>query len=189
MTFILTRVFSFGQSCDTIEGRIFNCTDAKGKKNGIWKVQRKILNLSRHSGLGSKGGCKYFEYFRYETLAEGLYSDNKKTGIWKYYMDNGDMNYVEKEVTYNKNGTIIEKNYVDNSIIEFSNDSSIIKGYVWLNGDSIKIVYSNKKCSFKLNKSKVFKTFDCPNYYRFDFELWRLKYGHYNRDIKRITPH
>jgi hypothetical protein len=182
--FLLTSFTSFGQTCDTIEGKVFNCTDINGHKQGLWKEQRKILESTSYSGYGSKEGCRYSEKFRYKTLAEGLYSDNKKTGTWKYYEHNSNSTYVEREFTFNNNGTITEKNFIDNSVIEFSNDSTIIKGYIYHNGDTIDLAYSNKSGSFKLDKEKVILAFDCPDFNKFDYELLRLKCGMFDRKIR-----
>jgi len=181
--FLLTSFISFGQTCDTIDGKIFNCIDINGHRQGLWKEQKKILEYSSHSGLGSKEGCRYSEKFRHETLGEGYYSDNKKIGTWKYYGGNGHLAYVEKEVTLNKGGTITEKNFIDSSVFEFSKDSSIIKGYILHKGDTLNVAYSNGKGTFKFDNDKVILDFDCPDFNKFDCELLRLKYGIYDREI------
>jgi hypothetical protein len=184
--FILIGYNSYGQICDTVEGKFFNCFDINGRRQGFWKVQEKIIDHSSYSGLGTKGGCRYYEEFHFETLSEGFYNDDIKVGTWKYYNNEWNSYFLEKEINYNKGGTFTVKNLIDSSTIEYSNDSSIIEGFVLHKGDTINIAFSSEICSFKLYKHQAILAFDCSDLDKFEYELLRLKYGLYDRKINVI---
>jgi len=70
------------QVCNTIGSEIINCTDSEGRKQGYWKLTRKVIDLRWHSGLGSKEGCRYGESAHYLPVAEGNYKNDMKIGEW-----------------------------------------------------------------------------------------------------------
>jgi hypothetical protein len=181
--FILASFKSIGQKCDTIEGQIYNCTDSCGNKFGLWRVQKKELDFCKYECFGKDQYCKYTERYRFNIFAQGYYVANKKIGTWKYYSGHNDTNYVESVVTFYNNGTVKEDDLYYNSVIEYSKDSLVINGYVYREGDTIKVGYSNKKCMFKLKYDVTIMTVDCPDFKIFDLELSKLKYGIYDRNI------
>jgi hypothetical protein len=186
MLLVMTSFGAFGQSCDTLEGKTYNCIDIKGERQGHWKEQRKIVEYSGYSGYGSARGCQYFEKFHYQITAEGVYSDNNKTGTWKYYNRFSETPEVEREITYKNDESIIEKSFFPYTIIEANYDSSIISGYTIHNVDTLTFAYSNKKGLFKLGKDKIILSFDCPDISKFEYEMLHLKYGWYAMDVRLL---
>ena len=182
--FLLTSTNSYGQACDTIKGRVINCVDNNGQKQGLWEYG--VFEWRQKENDGPVPGfCQTAPLVRTRigVTATGNYRDNMKEGTWKYF-DNYSPFSIKRVVSFNDNGTITERNFKYGSVIEFSNDSSSITGYVIHNGDTINVFCLNKKGIFKLDNDKVVLTFDCPDFNKFDFELSRLIYDVYDREIK-----
>ena len=186
IVFLVTSISSFGQTCDTIKGRVINCIDSNGLKQGLWEDG--VYDWRQQENYGPVSGfCKTAPLVRTKigVTATGSYRDNKKIGTWKHF-GGSHLGAVERELTYNDNGTITEKNFIYSSVIEYSNDSTLITGFIYHRGDTINVFCSNKKGTFKLDNDKVLLTFDCRDFFNFDFELSRLAYGVYDREIKLI---
>lgn len=182
---LLTTFISFGQTCDTMKGKVINCIDNNGQKQGLW--ENGIYDWRQQENYGPVPGfCQTVPMVRtrIRVTSTGNFFDNKKVGTWKYFADNHHLIYVEREVTYNENGTITEKNLLDRSIIEYNSDSTIITGFIYHNGDTINVACLNKKAVFKLSNDMVILAFDCTDFNRFDYELLRLKVQVYDREIK-----
>src|SRR5437868_2470168 len=78
-----------------------NKIDAEDKKQGKWIVTNKIKNLP--------------DYAEDQKVEEGVYTDNKKTGIWKEYYPNGGLKNKITFVNNRPNGYAIM--YHDNGKI------------------------------------------------------------------------
>lgn len=74
-TFLFSKSQSFEITSRTAGMDTINMTDANGKKQGKWVV------MGRHN---PKAGFKMEQ-----KMSEGLYKDNKKTGLWIDYYPNG----------------------------------------------------------------------------------------------------
>jgi hypothetical protein len=185
LTFLIT-ISIYGQKCDTINGKYVNCIDSDNLKQGFWKITEKKILLSWHSGYGSKDGCQYGENVEYIPLSEGQYKNDKKVGTWKYFKTNNLTILTEKEITYLNNEEIKVLNFNENTTIEYNKDSTIIKGFLNYKKDTIYLNCSEKKCSFKLESDKEIIAFDLTEFFKFDYELTRLKIGMYDRKIKEI---
>jgi hypothetical protein len=180
----LSNIISFGQSCDTINGRVINCIDSNGIRQGQWEIRRKILLVSGYNGLGSKQGCRYFEKSNFVTRSKGAYLGGKKIDTWVYYHDWGmDNGKIEKRITYYDNGAVKEENLYNNYVILISPDSSVANGYVIYNADTILIDCKSGQCNMLFNRSIKITSFPL---YQFDYEIERLFFGEYHRRIKEI---
>lgn len=184
--FIIISFLSSGQTCDTINGRLINCVDSLGRRQGKWETLKKTIVSGSYSGYGNKDGCQYIENSVWQPIVIGQYKDNKKVGIWEYIVWEGyDNSWVEKNITYYDNGSIIESNRSYNSVIEFNKDSSVVEGFTIHDRDSIYITCTNKMCVFKLNSDKKIISFQYTDYEKFEYELLCLTLGIYNREIMK----
>ena len=117
-------------------------------------------------------------------MSDGKYLDNKKIDTWNYYSSFFD-GKIEREITYNADGSIFEKNDLYKYEISIDKDSVLMSGKVFHNGDTILISCSGQKGNFTLNKIEILN-FECLNYSKFDYELSNLIDGFYDRRIKEI---
>ena len=183
---LLITISTYGQKCDTINVENINCVDKDNLKQGFWKITEKKILLSWHSGYGSKDGCQYGENVEYIPISEGLYKNDKKVGTWKYFRMDNLTALTEKEITYLNNGGVKVVNLIENTTLEYNRDTTIIKGFLNYKKDIIYLNCSQKKCSFKLDSDKEITAFDLTEFFKFDYELTRLKIGMYDRKIKEI---
>jgi len=181
----LISAYSTGQSCDTINGRIMNCTDSLGLKQGYWELRNKVVLGHGYSGYGSKGGCQYYEHAEYYLRANGAYLNSKEIGSWGYYSgDHGER--LEKEITYWLNGSKLERNYYPNYSIKINSDSNLIQGQYFHHFDTIKIKCENNRCAFQLSFNKEITNFGFEKFEDLEFELFQLAFGHYEKSIRRL---
>jgi hypothetical protein len=185
--FCFINFIAVGQTCDTINGRLINCVDSSGRKQGKWETLKTRAILRSHSGYGTENGCQYIDNSVRQPIEAGQYKDNKKIGTWEYIEWEGfDYSHVAKTVTYHHNGSLTERNFLYNSVIEFNRDSSFITGFTIHKSDSIYVTCTNKTCVFALKANKKIISFDYTGYERLDYELSRLSLGVYNREIMNI---
>src|SRR5690554_6509362 len=142
LTFSLSTL---GQTCDTINGKLINCADAIGLRQGHWELTKKKILVSSYGGLGSKEGCRYFEKAEYYPFAKGEYRDNKKVGTWEYYSGDKLAN-LEREITYYKDGSIKDNNMFEQYKIMISNDTLKVTGQVYHNLDTLILNCQNRNC-------------------------------------------
>jgi hypothetical protein len=181
VTFLVTICLgSSAQTCDTLDGWPINYTDQKGLKQGLWQEYRKTHVFTAYSGLGGQEGCQPTEYYKYTPYAEGCYSNNRKTGAWRYFTGDN----TERTVTYSANGSAEELNYADGSLLTYSKDSLSIHGHTFYKSDTIMIDCENKVCNFYLKPDKSILQFEFKDYDSFDYEFTRLKVGVHNRKIE-----
>ena len=181
MTISLTAL---GQVCDTINGKIINCIDSLGHKQGNWEIYKKKIIESSYNGLGSKKGCHYSEKIELIPIAKGNFKDNKKIGTWDYYHKKDHSIFIEKQITYKPDGSIVEENLLENFLLEFNSDSSIVKGYYYVNQDSIFINCLNNKCILSLSDGSELNSFPFEDYPNLEYELYKIPVGFYEREIK-----
>ena len=181
---MIISLTAFGQVCDTISGKIINCVDSLGQKQGNWEIYKKKIIESSYNGLGSKEGCHYSEKIELIPIAKGNFKDNKKIGTWDYYHKNDHSIFIEKQITYNPDGSIVEENLLKNYLLEFNGDSSIVTGYYYVNQDSIFINCRNKKCTLFLSNGSEINSFPFEEYPHLEYELYKISLGYYEREIK-----
>jgi hypothetical protein len=179
--FVLTELISFGQTSDTIDGQVVNCVDKKGLKQGYWLERKKILLLSGYSGYGSEKGCQYFEKNKYILSSEGLYIDDKKTGLWNYYDNlNNERGDIEKKIIYNKQNTQ-EINFTYKYYLALNSDTTLASGHVYLDIDTIKFTCKQRTCVAETSENITFLMFPID---KLEFELCRIGLGVYNQAIR-----
>src|SRR5690606_27848532 len=95
---------SLAQNCTIIDGLAVNCLDQHNRKQGYWKEIQKELISTVHSGYGSVDGCQRKDVFNFYLLADGNFLNDKKTGVWNYYVLwtklEDKFKIVEKEIHY-----------------------------------------------------------------------------------------
>ena len=189
MTKILTILLltisltNYGQTCDTIDGELINCTDTAGLRQGYWELTKKKILVSGHAGLGSEEGCRYFEKAEYYPLAKGTYKNGKKIGTWEYY--SGDhLTSLDRKITYYGNSAIKDENLIERYVINISQDTAVISGQFYHHLDSIDINCHKNKCVLTLSDGQELLSFPFTNMDKLEYELLRLKIGEYDRDIK-----
>ena len=193
---LLIGAVTYGQTCDTVDGRTINCLDNLGQKQGYWKETKKHLEYSMYSGLGSKEGCRYSEVFSYRTVAEGEYKNNEKNGTWLYYYQDDkpyryDIFYLNGKIIKESypdfiraklaNGNASEQNFTYNYNIEFNSDTSYLAGNAWSRNDTIQINCINKQCNFKTLEGVEFLSFSSD---KLEGRLFLFSLGEYERDIR-----
>lgn len=183
--FLLTiSLTTFGQTCDTINGKLINCVDSNGLRQGQWELTKKKILVSGYGGLGSKDGCRYFEKAEYYPLAKGAYKDNRKIGTWEYYTGDKSAN-LEKKITYYVDGSIEDENLLDRYTIEISSDTLKVNGQLYHDLGTLNIACQTGVCSINLSDGQQVMSFDFVDMDRLEFEMLRLQMGEYNREIKK----
>jgi len=109
-----------------------NKVDAEGRRQGKWIVSNKIKNLP--------------DYKEDQKVEEGIYSDNKKTGIWKEYYPSGGL----------KNKITFENNRPNGYAIMYHENGKISEEGLWKNNRWVgdyKLYYENGQVQqeFKFN--------------------------------------
>ncbi len=179
----MVSLTTYGQTCDTIEGKLINCVDTFGQRQGYWEQTKKKILVSGYGGLGSKEGCRYFENAEYYPLAKGEYKDNKKIGPWEYF--SGDhLSKLERKITYYQNGSVKDENLNDQYNINISSDTLKVKGDFYHELDTISINCHAQNCSLVLSIGQELMSFEFIDMDKLEYELLRLKIGEYNRQIK-----
>jgi hypothetical protein len=179
----LTSIISYGQSCDTINGKVVNCIDSNGLKQGFW--ENGLYTFQGQYGFSEQGFCQGETLrTRVMVVASGSYRNNKKVGVWQYFANHGHGSITEMQITYHENGATTEYNYIENYELDISSDSTSVSGRIYYMRDTINISCYNNKGLFKLYPDKVICVFDCPDFDTFDYEFSRLKYGKYDQEIK-----
>jgi hypothetical protein len=187
LLFILCLFFSlslFGQVCDTVNGDLINCVDSNGLRQGFWELKRENTLFSSYTGLGSKEGCLYSKNAEYFLLARGEYKDDKKTGSWEYYFGNK-VAILERRVSYNKDGSVVENNFRERYKIKISSDTAKISGEFYHDLDTLTISCQNRVCSIMLPDGQEVLSFGFTNMDKFEYEFYRLRIGVYDRQIKK----
>lgn len=165
-------------------------------------------NENKMDSLGRKQGIwvKYFQPYtdflgieRKRVKEKGHYLNDKRIGVWDFYVDGGDYYGIYRTITYfQDSGCLIQE---QNSNIYVSNDSSFIKSFNTNNPTKYTICFlidSGKyecrrvypdKFNYKMiivdSFDKAIKKVDTiwNNY-----EIVRQKKRHYNSRRKRTTP-
>ena len=175
----------YGQACDTIDGKLINCTDTAGLRQGYWELTKKKILVSGYHGLGSDEGCGYIEKAEFYLLAKGEYKDNRKIGTWEYYSGDSSTS-LERITTYYEDGSIKDKDLLDRYIITINSDTSEIKGQLYHDLDTLRIECYMKTCSIRLSDGQTIMNFEFSDMHKLKFELLRLQLGVYNREIEMI---
>lgn len=183
--FGLLPVLSFGQSCETIDGKRMNCTDSLGLKQGYWQERKKYSTAGLVTEAARKDKSQNLDSVSH-TVAEGSYRDGKRIGTWRDYGENWHLVSVQRELTYLDDGSVVERNFIEKSKIKFNADSTKVSGYIVLDGDTISMACKNGRCSFSLGKGKEFLQFGYNDKYSFTYNLNRLKMGMYSGRIIEI---
>jgi hypothetical protein len=162
---IALSFFSFGQISQTIakpvEQDTINMTDANGKKQGKW-----ILRGTHKPGSG---------YSMHQKIEEGLYKNNRKTGLWINYYPNGkiksEINFEDGKPggsakTYYENGKKQEEgtwksNRWIGSYKTYDQDGKMKEIIFDENGKAVKKWDPNSKEIYDLPDKKVIKN-DSP---------------------------
>jgi hypothetical protein len=166
--------------CDTIHGKIVNCFDEAGRKQGYW-IEFRWVNIS--------AGDKDMFNLRTDSMRirgeEGMYQNNKKWGKWLIWADNWHQMFISKVITYLENGSQKIRDYNPNTKIYYNEDSSIVDGQIFHKKDTLQLSCNNRLCKITLDKKLVLPAFE-NDYYRLDFELSRIISGEYDRTIQSL---
>jgi len=190
MTNILTILLltisltTYGQTCDTIDGKLINCTDTAGLRQGYWELTKKKILVSGYGGLGSKEGCRYFEKAEYYPRSKGAYKDGKKIGTWDYYSGEHLIS-LDRKITYYEDGSIKDDNSADRYMLNISSDTTVITGQFYHDLDSIRINCRENKCLLTFTSGQELMSFQISDIDKLEYELLRLKIGVYDREIKK----
>lgn len=191
LTFLILN--TFGQSCDTLDGKAINCIDSLKLKQGYWIHRKNKLISSSYNGLGSESGCQYNAKYEPIAIIQGEYKDNKKIGKWEYFYGHHSLS-LDRIVTYLENGDLKIENYdyaiakdgnlVNHYYLKINNDSTIIKGKFYHELDSLTISLENDICEIKLSNKNNLLSFNNFNLDKLEYEILRLQLSVYDRDIK-----
>lgn len=181
-------IFSFfrvsAQRCDTLNGRIINCIDELGRKQGLWEMYSNKIISKAHTITSY--GCHLSERNDSLLIQKGIYKDDEKVGLW-YYFNGNFMNDINRSVRYLDDGSREVKDYRMNFTYTQSADSSNLSGVVLHKRDSIFIECKDDICYFKLSNGKYLNQLDSVNILDLDYEISRIRLGMYHRLIKRET--
>jgi len=162
--------------------------DAQGKKQGYWIYYRDIIK----KGVNGK---------RTEFLNEGYYKDDKKVGLWTYYVDMGEnycwesLVYPSYYICYFDDGSLLYENVKHNQRIKFNSDSIWIEGEIlrnlsnYLTSLSTKVFIVSESfnskviCKFITETGKEIVAFD-PKELEYHLEVLNT-YG-YDRIIRKL---
>jgi hypothetical protein len=191
--FLTLALSSFGQSCDTLDKKIINCVDQNGLKQGLWIYKKERLLSSSYSGLGSREGCRYNA--KYQTVAKirGYFQDDKRIGRWEYfygghpltldrvetYYGNDDIKVEYYDYTISKGGKL-----VDHYFFTFNSDSTEVTGVFYHELDNLTFSLANDICEINFSNNDSLMTFLNCDFDKLEFEIHRLLYGVYDREIK-----
>jgi hypothetical protein len=189
---------AFGQSCDSLDGKVINCVDSKGLKQGLWIYKKNRLLSSSYGGLGSDEGCRYNA--NHEVIAEirGYFKDDMRIGQWLYFYGDHSLT-LDRVETYYTNGDIKTENYdyatsttgklTDHYYLTFNYDSTEVSGKFYHELDSLKFSLENNICEIRFSNNQSLMTFGNCDLAKLEYEILRLLIGVYDRDIKIKKTH
>lgn len=180
--FILNiSLISYGQSCDTIQDKVINCTDKIGLKQGYWENWE--YQWVQNEMISSNGGfcqTKPLNRVRTELKSKGRYLDGEKIGKWEYIKGGLCAYYVYRVEYYNKDGsTFIES--LDYKL-NYSKDSLKVKSIVILGQDTIDIYCIDRLCVSQFSDVKI-SDFELQE---IDMEIDKIRWGIYLAEIRKI---
>lgn len=181
---LIISLTTYGQTCDTIDGNLINCTDTAGLRQGYWEVTKKKILVSGYEGYGSKEGCRYFEKAEYYPRSKGNYKDGKKIGTWDYHSGEHLIS-LDRQITYYEDGSIKDENLADRYVLNISSDTKVVTGQLYHDSDSISIDCQSNKCLLKLSNGQELMSFHFTDLDKLEYELLRLNIGVYDREIKK----
>lgn len=183
---LIISLTTYGQTltCDTIDGKLINCTDTAGIRQGYWELTEKKILVSGYEGLGSEEGCRYFEKAEHYPRSSGTYKNGKKIDTWNYYSGEHLIS-LDRKITYYKDGSVKDDNLASRYTLNISNDSTNISGQYFHDLDSIRINCQANKCLLKLTDGQELMSFQFNDINKIEYELLRLNLGVYDREIKK----
>ena len=184
---VLLSSLLVGQTCDTIEGRLINCVDTSGLKQGYWQERQKNILSSAYSGYGTKGGCQYSESAYYLIKSEGEYAHGRRVGQWIYYYRNG---IATDSVTSRSSETQRSlpqavprpKQY----ILGYDSTGNEVQGQVFLASDTVLLRFTGDQFMIEAKNARPIGSFPLAH---LDFEIERLFAGVYDREIRSANSH
>lgn len=184
LLFILVYLETYGQTCDTIEGRIVNCSDSGGLKYGEWEFWNFQWRQKENYGP-VPGFCQTAPLIHTRTTlrSKGKYLEDKKIGRWEYFEDNGDAYGVSRVEIYEPDGSV--KVVSDSKLVTtlYNQDSSLVTSTVIAQDkDTVYVSCENGNCTASFMDTEFIR-FALKN---LDFEQYRIVFGMYQRKIGEI---
>lgn len=174
---------TFGQNCDTSNGKLINCIDQNGLKQGYWESKNKEIISTSHHCFGTC--CREYTNFAYYILSKELYKDGKKVGISEYYTGDKDENLI-KRINYLANGDVIEENLKGSYSLKINADSTLIEGSVYREIDTIAVLCNNKVCNFKTAEGLQLIRFEFIDIFQLEYEILSLQMYYYDTEIRKM---
>jgi hypothetical protein len=167
------------QHCDTVDGRLINCIDVAGLKQGVW--EEAIYGWVPGEPIQHTSYCSYVPSIRKRIGASmvGFYKNGIKAGTWDYY---DDAYYYRagnayKRVTYMEDGSTLEDNNKLGYELWLNKDSTIAASH----SDTIYIICKDTACSLMTSTNKIFKKF---HHDKLQDQLLLFSWGEFRRDIR-----
>jgi len=178
---------TFGQTFEVIEGDTLNRTDKNLLKQGFWYEYhtQRILTTDSFKKNPKAVGYHNDKGLVYTPIAEGFYKDNKRVGNWTYYEGfYNDLHAHLKTVAYTDSGYRYEIDSFYHYIFKVSNDTTSLKGKLFLKNDTVEVVCKDGKCKLYnpfRKKTEIFKWKELCEYIRYfnfySFEVKKKKNG------------
>lgn len=174
------------QNCDTINGRIINCVDSNGLKQGYWEFYDRTVISSSYSCFGPEGRCVYTENVSEAIESEGFFENDQKIGEWKYYQNNNFGYDHKRKITYGQDGSVTDDRRHELgiwNILKYNNDSTEVNGYALQIRDTVFVNCVSDTCSFCLSNHNELVRFSFDSLQKLQDQLFKLMIGVYDRDI------
>lgn len=182
---IISQIYCFGQSYDTIATRYFaikdnvlNYIDTTGQKQGEWLFYKMFFNV-RCSAIApsTSDTC-------YRKISKGFYKDNMKVGQWEYYNDDGCVLATEKIEYYNPDGSVKIIEDLNSTTTIYNNDSSLVISTIVIDEQHTIIIEcaNRKQCVATFNNNTLFAF----PYEDLDFKQNSFAIGVYEREIRLL---
>lgn len=181
---IIFSLQTSGQSCDTIQERVVNCTDSNGLKQGAWEVWNDRLRQQEDYGP-VPGFCQTAPLIKARTTIKnkGEYLDDKKIGKWTYFEDGGDLYAVSRIEIYESDGSVEVKTPFNLTTAFYNHDSTLVNSTVLETGeDTVHISCVNRACLATFKRHEFIR-FTLDN---LAFEQHRIQSGIYHREIEKL---
>ena len=179
LTSLFVRLNS--QTCDTIDNRVVNCIDPKGRKQGLWKNWNYDWRQAENHKTTGWCGTAPLVKTRISLKSKGTYLNDKKTDAWEYYINHDGYVQTEFEIYY-KDGSLTKIGILGDST-NFNLDSSLVtSSFKTIYKESIKVTCQNGDCFAEFQNRNFLKF----KFSMFDFEKERIYLGVYESEIKKI---
>ena len=180
ITFSLT---TFGQTCARDNGKLINCIDQAGLRQGYWETKHQEI-------IGTTEHCFTYCFRITNNVAEYMiskewYLDGEKTGICEYYSGDKEEALI-KTIEYLANGDVIEENKKGNYSLKIKADSTLIQGSVYRENDTISVTCINNNCHFKTLQGLQLIQFDITDIYALEYEITSLQMHYYDAEIRKV---